>query len=141
MARYTWESPGNTEIAGYALRVVIERNAIVAVLDSQDVDPTVGSDQVGEKMNLADIAFLIIRDNGTPPPPLCLVVAPHPQDGLGYLHTRMGRGRGEHELTPIQMSCPTQCFLVAIPIQQTNGAASVGQGLPIESGPVIPPYL
>ena len=96
MARYAWESPGDTELAGCTLRVVIERNAIVAVLDGQDIGSAFGSDQTGKKINLADISFPVILDGGTPPPspppPLRFVIAPHLQDSPVHLHTRKGRG-------------------------------------------------
>jgi len=143
MARCDWDSPGNTEIAGCTLRVVIARNAIVAVLESQDIDSTIGPNQVGEKINLTYIPFLIIRDRGAPPPPLCFVIAPHLQDSLGHLHTRMGRG--EREPTPIQVSYLAPRFLVAVEtralILQTNGPAFAiaGQEIPTGSIPVIPP--
>jgi hypothetical protein len=135
------ESPGDTEIASCTLRIVIARNAIVAVLKGQDVDPTFGSNQVGEKINRPDIPFLIIRDRGAPPPPLCLVIAPHLQDGPRHLHIRIGRG--ECELAPIQVSCLAPRFLVAILIPQTNGPAFAiaGQDIPTGSVPVIPPHL
>jgi len=139
--RFAWESPGDTETASCTLGVVIERNAIVAVLNGQDIDSTIGSDQVGEKINLTDIPFPIIRDRDAAPPPLRFVIAPHLQDGLGRLHIRIGRG--ERELTPIQVSYPSPRFLVAILIPQTDGPtfAIAGQGLPIRRGPVIPPNL
>jgi hypothetical protein len=72
-----WDSPGDTETAGCTLRVVITGNAIVAVLDGQDIDSTVGSDQFGEKVNLIDGPLPIVRDRGAPPPPLRFVIAPH----------------------------------------------------------------
>jgi len=76
MAELAWESPGDTEMAGCPLRVV-ERSAIVAVLDGKDIDSTMGLDKAGEKINLTDVPFPIIRDRNAPPPPLRFVVAPH----------------------------------------------------------------
>jgi len=78
LTRSTWESPGDTEIAGCTLRVTaIGTNAIVAVLNGQDIDSTIGSDQAGEKIDLTNIPFLIVPDRSAPPPPLRFVIAPH----------------------------------------------------------------
>ena len=62
MAEFAWESPGDTETIGRPLRIVIERNVIVAVLDGQDVGSTIGFDVAREKIYRADISLLIIRD-------------------------------------------------------------------------------
>lgn len=93
------ESPGDLEIAGCTLRVVIARNAIIAILEGQDIGSTFGSDQAREEINLTDVPFLVVHDGGALPPPLCFVVAPHLQVGFTYLHTH--EGRVEHEFTPI----------------------------------------
>ena len=82
-----WESPGDTETTGCSLRVVIgSTNVVVAVLDAQDIGSTVGFDMAGEKINVADVSLLIVRDRGALPPPFRFVVAPHLQDGLYHLH-------------------------------------------------------
>jgi len=140
IARYARDSPGDTEITGCSLRVVV-RSAIVAVLDGQDIGSTVGADMAGEKINLTDVRFPIMRDRVTLPPPLRFVIAPHLQDSLGHLHIWMGRG--ERELAPIQVSCPALRFLAAVLIQQTKGSAIAiaGQGSPRGSVPGIPPNL
>ena len=139
MAEFAWESPGDTETIGRPLRVVIERNVIVAVLDGQDVGSTIGFDVAGEKINRADISLLIIRDRGALPPPFRFVVAPHLQDGLCHPHARFRRGEGES--APKQVSRPAPSFLVAALIAQANGSAIAGQGDPRGSGPERPPNL
>jgi hypothetical protein len=138
IARFAGDSPGDTETAGCPLRVVV-RSTIVAVLDGQDIDSTMGLDKAGEKISLTDVPFPIIRYRGALPPPLRFVITPHLQDGLDHLHTWMGRG--ERELMPIQVSCPALRLLVTILILQTYGPAIAGQGSPIGSVPVIPPNL
>ena len=139
MAEFAWESPGDTETAGCPLRVVVARNVIVAVLDGQDVGSTVGSDQVGEKINLADVSLLIIRDRVALPPPFRFVVAPHFQRGLCHQHAFFRRGEGKS--TPMQVSSPASSFLVAIPVAQADGSAFAiaGQGGPSGIGPECPP--
>ena len=139
MARWNWDSPSNTERASRTLRVVIAGNVIVAVLEGQDIYSTVRFYQVGVKIDPTDIPFLIVRDRGAPPPPLRLVIAPHLQDSLGHLHTRIGRRK--REPAPIQMSYPTPRFRVAILIPQTNGPALTiaGQDIPTGNVPVFPP--
>ena len=88
MAKFAWESPGDTETTGYPLRVTIRRtNVVVAVLDAQDIGSTIGLYMTGEKTDLTDMSLLIVRDRGALPPPFRFVVAPHVQDGLRHLHT------------------------------------------------------
>jgi len=71
-----WDSPGDTETAGCPLRVVVG-NAIIAVLDGQDIGSTIASNMAGEKINPTDVPLLIIRDRGALPPPLRFVITPH----------------------------------------------------------------
>ena len=139
MAELAWESPGDTELASCSLRVVIERNVIVAVLDGQDVGSTVGFDVAGEKICRTDISLLIIRNRCALPPPFRFVVAPHLQDGLCHPPARFRRGEGKS--APMQVSYPAPSFLVAALVAQANGVAIAGQGFPLGIVPELPPNL
>jgi hypothetical protein len=126
-------------MAGCPLWVVIRRNVVVAILDSQDVGSAVRPDMAGEKVYLADVSLLIIRDRDALPPPFRFVVTPHLQDGLRHPHTCFRRGEGES--APMQVSRPARGFLIAITIAQANGAAIIGQRGPRGIAPELPPNL